>query len=109
MKIKKIPFNVVDWKKIPTTDHHGANGISVWKTAQQGDVRIRIAEHKPGFLADDWCRKGHIVYVLEGEMTMEIKDGRNFRMTAGMSFQVADGTDEHRSYSETGCKLFIVD
>lgn len=109
MNIKDIPFNTVDWDKIPATEHRGANSVSLWKTVEQGNVRIRIAEHKPGFLAGDWCLKGHIVYVLSGEMTMRIKDGRTFRMREGMSFQVSDGIDEHQSYSESGCRLFIVD
>lgn len=109
MKIKKFPFHVVDWNSIPVSEHRGANGVSLWKTVEEKKVRVRIAEHKPGFLAGDWCLKGHIVYVISGEMTMKIRDGRTFRIREGMSFHVGDGIDEHQSYSETGCRLFIVD
>jgi hypothetical protein len=46
---------------------------------------------------------------LEGEMTTELEDGRTFILKQGMTYQVADKTDLHRSYTEGGAKLFIVD
>jgi hypothetical protein len=39
----------------------------------------------------------------------ELEDGRIFTLTAGQSFQAADGEEPHRSWSTGGAKLFIVD
>ena len=48
--------------------------------------------------------------VLEGELINELKDGREFKVDSETSFQVADDDDNpHRSYTEKGAKVFIVD
>ena len=39
----------------------------------------------------------------------ELKDGRTFTLKPGMSYQVADTAEPHRSYTEVGAMLFIVD
>jgi hypothetical protein len=36
-------------------------------------------------------------------------DGRRFTLTPGMSYQVADNAEAHRSSTAQGAKLFIVD
>ena len=54
--------------------------------------------------------RGHILLVLEGELESELRDGRKFTLSAGMSYQVSDfGDAAHRSYTPKGAKLFIVD
>ena len=68
-----------------------------------------MVEYTPGYRADHWCSKGHVVPVLEGELVTELADGRKFVSTAGSSFVVADDVDTHRAYTEKGTKLFIVD
>lgn len=51
-----------------------------------------------------------MLYVVEGELVSELKDGRRFTLTPGMSYQVSDNGDApHRSVTETGATLFIVD
>ena len=47
--------------------------------------------------------------VLEGELVTELRDGREFVLTTGRSYIVADGHGAHRSRSPKGAKLFIVD
>jgi hypothetical protein len=42
-------------------------------------------------------------------MTTDLEDGRSFRLAAGQSYQVADGDGAHRSHTDTGARLFIVD
>ena len=68
-----------------------------------------MVEYTPGYLANHWCEKGHILFCLEGELQTELADGRQFVLTAGMSYQVADNAEPHRSSTQTGVKLFIVD
>jgi hypothetical protein len=66
-------------------------------------------EYSPGYRADHWCSKGHILFCLEGELTTELQDGRVFVLKPGMSYQVADQAEPHRSYTAGGAKLFVVD
>jgi hypothetical protein len=68
-----------------------------------------MVEYSPGYLADHWCSKGHILLVVEGELDTELADGRRFTLKPGMSYQVADGAEPHRSRTQCGAKLFIVD
>ncbi|PMS14514.1 hypothetical protein C0Z18_31240 [Trinickia dabaoshanensis] len=109
MKMNEIPFGVTDWSAVERTEHKGETGMAYWRTRQFGDVRVREVEYTPGYVADHWCSKGHILYVLEGELDTELDDGRRFTLKAGQSYQVADNAEPHRSRTETGAKLFIVD
>jgi hypothetical protein len=109
MKMQDIPFAVADWDGVEPTEHPGVTGKAYWRTRQFGDIRVRMVEYTPGYLADHWCAKGHVLLVLEGRLDTELKDGRRFAMTPGMSYQVADEDGWHRSSTETGARLFIVD
>ena len=109
MKISGIPFGVIDWSTIAAVEYPGTTGKALWRTRKFGGMRVRMVEYSAGYLADHWCSKGHIVLVLEGEFESELADGRKFRLTPGMSYQVADDAEAHRSYTATGVKLFIVD
>ncbi len=68
-----------------------------------------MVEYTPGYLADHWCVKGHILLCLTGELHTELADGRTFKLVPGMSYQVADDAEPHRSSTEFGATLFIVD
>ena len=93
----------------PTT-HKGETGQALWRTLNIGDLRVRMVDYLPGYLADHWCDRGHVIYVIDGQLDTELQDGRTFTLTAGMSYQVSDfGDSPHRSSTKTGAKLFIVD
>ena len=109
MKMSGIPFGTTDWSRVDTTEHPGVRGTATWRTRQFGDVRVRLVEYSPGYHADHWCDKGHILFCLEGRLETELADGRRFVLTPGVSYQVADGADAHRSSTDSGAKLFIVD
>jgi hypothetical protein len=109
VKMSGIPSTTTDWSKIERTEHKGESGSAYWRTQQFGDVRVRMVEYTPGYLADHWCVKGHILLCLDGELQTEFKDGRKFTLNPGMSYQVADNAEPHRSRTEVGAKLFIVD
>ena len=104
-----IPFQTIDWTSVPRTEHKGETGTSFWQTLQFGDLRLRIVEYSPGYLADHWCQKGHIVHCLEGSFISELDNGEAFRLREGMTYIVSDGMSSHRSVSETGVKLLIID
>ncbi len=109
MKIDNLPFCTVDWDAIAPTEHKGERGMALWRTSQFGPIRVRMVEYSPGYLADHWCSKGHILLCLAGTLETELADGRRYVLTPGMSYQVADDAEAHRSMTETGAKLFIVD
>jgi quercetin dioxygenase-like cupin family protein len=109
MDIKNIPFGTTDWTQIEAVEHNGETGVALWRTQQFDAIRVRMVDYSPGYLADHWCSKGHILLCLEGELHTELDDGRIFILTPGMSYQVADGAEAHRSSTTTGAKLFIVD
>ncbi|WP_233983312.1 DHCW motif cupin fold protein [Pectobacterium versatile] len=109
MDMKNIPFGTTDWSQIEPTEHRGEKGIAYWRTQHFDNIRVRIVEYTRGYLADHWCSKGHILLCLEGELHTELDDGRVFVLKPGMSYQVADNAEAHRSYTETGAKLFVVD
>jgi hypothetical protein len=109
MKIADIPFDTTDWSTVEPTAHKGESGMAYWRTRQFGAIRVRMVEYTPGYRADHWCEKGHILLCTEGELHTELKDGRRFILKAGMSYQVADHAEPHRSCTSTGAKLFIVD
>ena len=109
MDMKNIPFGTTNWCDIVATEHPGETGMAYWHTQLLNDIRVRLVEYTPGYLADHWCKKGHILFCLEGELYTELADGRQFVLTPGMSYQVADNAEPHRSSTQTGVKLFIVD
>jgi hypothetical protein len=109
MQMTDIPFGITDWASIERTEHKGQTGVACWRTQNFCGIRVRMVEYSPGYLADHWCVKGHILLCTEGELHTELKDGRVFVLKPGMSYQVADNAEPHRSFTEIGAKLFIVD
>ena len=104
-----IPFGTTDWSGVERTEHAGETGKAFWRTRQFGPIRVRMVEYTPGYLANHWCSKGHILLVVAGELDTELADGRRFTLTPGMSYQVADGAEPHRSATVGGATLFVVD
>ncbi len=109
MQMSGIPFGTTDWSAITPTEHPGETGKALWRTCQFGTIRVRMVDYSPGYLANHWCSKGHILLCLEGELHTELDDGRTFALRPGMSYQVADNAEAHRSSTPSGAKLFIVD
>jgi quercetin dioxygenase-like cupin family protein len=109
MRIADIPFGITDWSKIEPTIHRGESGMALWRTQQFGEIRVRMVEYSPNYRSDHWCEKGHILLCLDGELETQLADGRKFVLTPGVSYQVADNAEPHRSSTKLGARLFIVD
>ena len=110
MQMNAIPFGTTDWSGVERTEHKGETGTAWWRTRQFGAIRVRMVEYTPGYVADHWCVKGHILLCLEGRLETELADGRVFVLEPGMSYQVADNAEPHRSRTgPAGARLFIVD
>jgi hypothetical protein len=104
-----ILFQTTDWDNIPLTESAGESGVAYYRTLNFQGFRVRMVEYSKNYRADHWCKAGHIVYCIDGEMTCELADGRSFTMRKGMSYTVSDDASMHRSYSASGVKLMIVD
>ena len=109
MQMQDIPFGTTDWSTVEATTHAGDAGEARWRTRQFGTVRVRMVEYSAGYRANHWCEKGHILLCLAGELDTELADGRTFHLRPGMSYQVADAAEAHRSSTRSGATLFIVD
>jgi hypothetical protein len=107
--LMNIPFQTIDWSTIPKTVHAGETGTACWQTIQFPGLRVRIVEYSPGYLADHWCQKGHIVHCLEGAFISEFENGERMSLTQGMTYIVSDDLSSHRSISANGVKLMIID
>ena len=109
MKMTGFPLSTTDWAQLAPAEHAGERGVAFWRTQNFGEVRVRMMEYSPGYAADHWCSKGHVILCIEGELETILSDGKSFVLTPGMSYQVADGESSHRSATKIGAKLFIVD
>jgi hypothetical protein len=109
MHITDVPFHTTDWSTVAATEHPGEIGTATWRTIEVGNLRVRMVDYSPGYVADHWCERGHVLLVLTGELITELRDGRRVVLGPGMSYQVADGASAHRSSTRSGARLFVVD
>ncbi|KAF0230523.1 MAG: hypothetical protein FD175_1475 [Beijerinckiaceae bacterium] len=110
MKFLSLPFTVIDWNTVPAVEHEGESGAAICRRFQSSNLRVRQIEYTPGYRAEDWCDRRQVLYVLEGELEAELKDGQRVLLKPGMSVQVSGcGGAAYRSSTITGAKLFIVD
>lgn len=107
--MSNIPFQTIDWSTVEKTVHRGETGVAYWQTLQYDGLRIRLVEYSAGYKADHWCQKGHIVHCLEGELVSEMETGESFTLRQGMTYVVSDELSSHRSVTQLGVKLMIID
>jgi hypothetical protein len=106
MKMMESPMSVTDWTAIVPTNHPGETGFALWRTQNFGEIRIRIVEYSPGYVADHWCSKGHVILCLSGALDIELRDGQRFALRQGQTYHVGDGDPPHRTAAvagDTGC------
>lgn len=109
MHLAPFNFQTINWESIPKEERTAEAGRVFWQTIFMNDVRVRKVEYTPGYKSDHWCKKGHVLLCMEGELTTDLDNGKSFTLTAGMFYLVGDNCEAHRSHSAKGCKLFIVD
>jgi hypothetical protein len=102
-------MSITDWAQIAATKHPGETGYALWKTQNFGDIRVRMVEYSPGYAADHWCSKGHLILCLSGALDIKLGDGAQLALKPGQSYHVGDGDPPHSSSTAIGAKLFIVD
>jgi hypothetical protein len=109
MRLEGVPFAEIEWGKIPREELPGEKGTARSRTYASKGIRVRMVEYSPGYVADHWCTKGHIVLCVRGEIVSTHKDGSTHQIRRGMAYVVGDNDAPHRSSSERGATLFIVD
>ena len=63
-----------------------------YKAYEQDGHRLRLAEFTRDFIEPDWCTKGHIGYVLEGEMELDFH-GRIVTLRPGDGLFIPPGSE----------------
>ncbi|MBI3505206.1 MAG: DHCW motif cupin fold protein [Proteobacteria bacterium] len=106
---KERAFTVTGWGAVPKVAQRGETGTSFSRTRMAGHLRLRMVEYSPGYRADHWCARGHILLVLSGALRVELKGGKTRILRKGQSYHAADGASSHRSSTRRGARLFIVD
>jgi hypothetical protein len=110
MKFLPVAFAAVDFASIPPAVESGASGESISRVSERGDLRMRLVEYDAGYVADHWCDRGHVFFVLRGKIDVELRDGRTFSLGPKMSFAVSDNCDAaHRVSTKQGGVAVIVD
>jgi quercetin dioxygenase-like cupin family protein len=74
----------------------------------KGNQKIRLVEFSDKFTEADWCTKCHIVYVIEGKISIDF-DGRVIHYQAGDGLFIAEGeSNKHKASVARGEKALLV-
>ena len=109
MTIKNFLPISFDWNIIPTQKNNGKTGFCLIRTHTLGEIKIRHIEYSANYSADHWCDKGHIVFIIDGELRIEHKDNSIHTLHGGMTYLIGDNTLAHKAKSEFGAKALIID
>jgi hypothetical protein len=110
LKLENLPTGITDWSQVPVAVASGASGSATMRTREFGPIRLRLVDYSAGYIADHWCAKGHIIFVVAGRLMIEHEDGERHVLTAGMSYHVSDEVGPaHRVMSDGGAIIFVVD
>lgn len=109
MKIRGVPFRRIDWNAIEAETMPGETAAARVKSVMAGDIQSRVVSYESDYCADHWCEKGHILFMIDGELILEFKNGEAVTLRAGQGFQVGDDGEPHRVRTECAATAFIVD
>lgn len=110
MKLPDVPFTVADWAAVAPSIHPGEAGTAQWRTIEASGLRVRVVDYSPGYRSDHFCARGHVLFVLAGELHVELRDGSHHVLRPGMSFHSGDDPrNPHCASTGTGARVFIVD
>jgi hypothetical protein len=110
MNLSSLTVGVTDWSELPESVHPGESGTATMRMRQFEDIQLRLVVYSANYVADHWCHKGHIVFVVAGQLVIEHERGAKYALTPGTSYHVPDNDGpRHRVFSEGGATIFIVD
>jgi len=95
----------VDFTAIPWTSP--AQGVR-YKALQQDGKQLRMVEFSRDFVEPDWCRRGHMGYVVEGELEIDF-NGRLITFRAGDGVFIPPGeAHKHKARALTDVARLIL-
>lgn len=110
MKLDNQPAAAIDWSKFSPSTNLGKSGTSTTRVQELGKMQLRLVDFSSKYVAEHWCRKSHIMFVISGRIVIEHQDGPKFTLSPGMTYHVSDDSGApHRICSRSGASLFIVD
>ena len=96
----KVCFRDIEWKDI----NEGMRAKCVIRDGKQ----LRLLEIKAGFCEDDWCERGHVGCVLDGELEMKLDD-RTVKLSAGDGVFILPGERHRAKALDSNVKLLLVE
>ena len=100
-----MPNYLIDFAKMKWENF--APGVRQ-KIRQLGNLRLRLVEFSEEFNEIDWCRKGHIGYLIEGKLAIDF-DGKISRFKAGDGIYIPGGeSSRHKAKIGKGEKALLV-
>jgi len=102
MEQYRVLFESLDWQ----SSSHGAR----YKLHRADGKQVRLLEFTPEFVEPDWCEKGHVGLVLEGELEIDFH-GNLVRYPAGAVLLIPTGAASgHKARSIVPrTQLFLVE
>jgi len=97
----RVPLKDMPWESPAPGVRH--------KAYTKKGMRLRLVEFSDVFKEESWCTKGHVGYVLEGELSIDY-DGRIVRYLPGDGIFIEEGEENrHKAIIPKGKKaLFIL-
>ena len=105
----KIKSQLVDWDAIEGVIQNGISGTSMSKEIHTGSSRVRLTEYSPNYKSAEWCENGHIIYCIHGEITIQLKNGQEYRLCPGNSLILSEEDHHIGITGVSGAKIFVVD
>ncbi len=110
MELKNFSADLIDWPRVSESEHPGESGAATVRSHQLGNIQIRLVVYSANYVADHWCQKGHIVFVIAGQLVIEHEHGKTYTLIPGTTYCVADDDGPpHRVFSRNGATIYIVD
>ncbi len=102
MDSSRVDFESAEWQAMAPGARH--------KAVERNGKRIRLVEFTNAFVEHDWCPKGHVGYVLEGELEITF-ESRTERFGPGDGFVIRSGGAEKHKARTIGsvAKLILVE
>lgn len=102
MEQYRILFDELEWQD-------GIRGAR-FKVFRSGDKQIRLLEFTSEFIEPDWCEKGHVGFVIQGELEIDFR-GSVVRYPQGSALSILSGSvSGHKARSLTPTvTLFLVE
>ena len=96
---------LVEFDKLPWIEP--ALGVR-YKIYVNGNQQIRLVEFSEGFVEADWCRKGHIGYVLDGEFSNDYSGTMERYKKGDVVFIPAGELSKHKAVLQKGEKVTLL-